>query len=103
MFITGATPSLTPFITEVDLVGQLAGHLLASGALQVQLQVVPSPLGPVDVVVVLPMFLNGSTGERISMLSSSLVVEGVLYCAEVAKSKLIHITVQQAVHRHQDM
>lgn len=37
----------------VDLVEQPAGHLLASGALQVQPQVVHRPLAPVDVVVIL--------------------------------------------------
>lgn len=37
----------------VDLVEQPAGHLLASGALQVESQVVHRPLAPVDVVVIL--------------------------------------------------
>lgn len=37
----------------VDLVEQLAGHLLAAGALEVEPQVADRPLAPVDVVVVL--------------------------------------------------
>jgi hypothetical protein len=37
----------------VDFIKQLAGHLSASGALQVETQVVDSPLATVDVVVVL--------------------------------------------------
>lgn len=37
----------------VDLIKQLARHLLAPGALQVEPQVVHGPLAPVDVVVVL--------------------------------------------------
>ena len=37
----------------VDLVEQPAGHLLPSGALQVQTQVTDRPLASVDVVVVI--------------------------------------------------
>lgn len=37
----------------MDLVEQLAGHLLAAGALEVEPQVADRPLAPVDVVVVL--------------------------------------------------
>lgn len=47
----------------VDLVEQLAGHLLAPGALQVEPQVVHGPLAPVDVVVV---FLAKGSGVRVS-------------------------------------
>lgn len=37
----------------VDFIKQLAGHLSASGALQVETQVVDSPLATMDVVVIL--------------------------------------------------
>lgn len=44
----------------VDLVKQLAGHLLASGALQVEPQVAHGPLASVDVVVVFLVTAEGT-------------------------------------------
>lgn len=55
----------------MDLVEQGAGRPLASGA---QPQVTRCPLAPVDVVVALPVFLNGSDGAVTKHAVRSLVL-----------------------------
>lgn len=90
-------------IDPVELTEPLACHLLVSGALQVEPQVGHRPLAPMDVVVVLATFLNGSVGEVNKHVVQLTGAGCVIYCAEVAKPKLIlHATVQWVGGRHQD-
>uniref|UniRef100_A0A480HXA7 Putative tubulin polyglutamylase TTLL1 isoform X3 n=1 Tax=Sus scrofa TaxID=9823 RepID=A0A480HXA7_PIG len=87
----------------VDLVEQLAGHLLAAGALEVEPQVADRPLAPVDVVVVLPVFLNGNVGEMNEHVIQLTGAGGVLHGAKAAKPEFVHVAAQGAVRGHQDV
>lgn len=87
----------------MGLTEPLAGHLLVSGALQVEPQVGHRPLALRDVVVVLATFLNGIIGEVNQHVVQVTGAGCVVYCAEVTKPKLIlHATVQWVVCRRQD-
>lgn len=87
----------------VDLSEPLAGHLLALGPLQAQLQVVHCPLAPVDVIVVLPVFQNGNVGGVSKQIIQLAGTGGVCDCAEAVNPKLMQVTAQCVVHTHQDI
>ena len=75
----------------------------ASGVLQVEPRLVHGPRAPMDVVVVLPVLLNGDIGEVDKHAVQLTGARGVFHCAEAAKSKLIRVAAQRAVRRHQNV
>lgn len=73
----------------VDLVEQPVGHILSSGAFKVQTEITDCPFAPMDVVVVIPVFLDGHISKMDKHVVQFTCAGCVLHRAEPTEAQLV--------------